>query len=136
MRGLYNVLRDSRYPSLFDLFDAITDRLENDLIRVHDNCTSGECSMDEVAEQIDDIIRMIVRKPYDKREEFLDKNKVRKMINVEILNRMNDGSAASVLRKILFSEENKIDWDEVYIHMMEFMPELKNVDDYKEENME
>ena len=61
--------------------------------------------------------------------------KVKAMLNYEVLNRMNDGSAAQVLRNILFDGNNKIDWNQVYLLMMSFMPELQNNDCYKVENM-
>lgn len=66
---------------------------------------------------------------------FIDEGKVKTMLNVEILNKLNDGSAANVLKNILFDGENKIDWNEVYNLMLVFMPELKKVDGYKLENM-
>lgn len=69
----------------------------------------------------------------------MNENKIKTMLDVEILNRMNDQSAAGVLRKILFSEETKINWNETYnliMVIMVFMPELKYVDDYKAKNME
>lgn len=66
---------------------------------------------------------------------FVDEGKIKTMLNVEILNKLNDGSAANVLKNILFNEENKIDWNEAYNLMMAFMPELNKVDGYKLENM-
>lgn len=66
---------------------------------------------------------------------FIDEGKAKTMLNVEILNKFNDGSAANVLKNILFNEENKIDWNEAYNLMMTFMPELNKVDGYKLENM-
>ena len=66
---------------------------------------------------------------------FIDEGKVKTMLNVEILNKLNDGSAANVLKNILFNGENKIDWNEAYNLMMVFMPELNKVDGYKLENM-
>ena len=66
---------------------------------------------------------------------FIDEGKVKTMLNVEILNKLNDGSAANVLKNILFDGENKIDWNEVYNLMLVFMPELKKVNGYKLENM-
>lgn len=66
---------------------------------------------------------------------FIDEGKVKTMLNVEILNKLHDGSASNVLKNILFDEENKIDWNETYNLMMVFMPELKKVDGYKLENM-
>ena len=65
----------------------------------------------------------------------MNPQKIKTMLNVEILNRMNDQSAAAVLKDILFNENNNIDWEEAYELMMEFMPELKQYDDYKVENM-
>lgn len=67
---------------------------------------------------------------------MMNERKIKTMLNVEILNRMNDGSAANVLKNILFNEENKIDWNEAYNLMMVFMPELKTLEGYKVENME
>ena len=68
-------------------------------------------------------------------EDIMNDKKIQTMLNVEILNRMNDKSAASVLKNILFNPNNHIDWNEAYQLMMAFMPELKDVDGYKEENM-
>lgn len=66
----------------------------------------------------------------------MNENKIKGMLNVEILNRMNDGSASAVLKNILFSDKNNIDWNEAYELMMAFMPELKTIEGYKEENMQ
>ena len=66
---------------------------------------------------------------------FIDEGKVKTMLNVEILNKLYDGSAVNVLKNILFDRENKIDWNDAYNLMMVFMPELKKVDGYKLENM-
>ena len=66
---------------------------------------------------------------------FIDEGKVKTMLNVEILNKLNDGSATNVLKNILFDGENKIDWNEAYNLMLVFMPELNKVDGYKLENM-
>lgn len=66
---------------------------------------------------------------------FIDEGKVKTMLNVEILNKLNDGSASNVLKNILFDGENKIDWNEAYNLMMVFMPELNKVEGYKLENM-
>ena len=45
----------------------------------------------------------------------MNENKIKGMINVEILNRMNDGSASAVLKNILFSDKNNIDLTEFEI---------------------
>lgn len=65
----------------------------------------------------------------------MNENKVKTMLNKEILNKMSDGAAVSVLKNILFSEDNQIDWDIAYSLMMTFMPELNNYEGYKSENM-
>ena len=62
----------------------------------------------------------------------MDVKKIQTMLNVEILNRMNDYAASSVLKNILFNPDNNINWEEAYQLMMIFMPELKIVDEYKE----
>ena len=68
--------------------------------------------------------------------ENMNENKIKGMLNVEILNRMNDGSASAVLKNILFSDKNNIDWNEAYELMIAFMPELKTIEGYKVENMQ
>ena len=65
----------------------------------------------------------------------MNEKKIQTMLNVEILNKMSDQGAASVLRNILFNPDNHIDWTETYQLMMCFMCELKTYDGYKEENM-
>lgn len=66
----------------------------------------------------------------------MNARKIQTMLDTEILNRMNDKSAARVLKNILFNSSNSINWEETYRLMMEFMPELKTYDGYKEENMQ
>ena len=66
----------------------------------------------------------------------MNENKIKVMLNVEILNRMNDCLASAVLKNILFSDKNNIDWNETYELMMAFMPELKTIEGYKVENMQ
>lgn len=65
----------------------------------------------------------------------LDVGKIKTMLSVEILDKMNDESAANALRGILFAEGNLINWVAAYNATMKFMPELKQVDYYKVENM-
>lgn len=65
----------------------------------------------------------------------MNEKKIQTMLNVEILNRMNDQSAASVLKNILFNPDNHIDWNEAYQLMMAFMPELNTIEGYMKENI-
>ena len=44
---------------------------------------------------------------------------------MEILKRMQDQSAAHALREILFSKDNKINWEKARFSIIENMPELK-----------
>ena len=53
---------------------------------------------------------------------------VKEIISVEILKRMEDQSAARVLREILFSNDNKIDWNKAGESIITNMPELKMFD--------
>lgn len=50
---------------------------------------------------------------------------VKEIISVEILKRMQEQSAAYALREILFSKDNKINWEKVRFSIIENMPELK-----------
>ena len=50
---------------------------------------------------------------------------VKETISVEILKKIQDQSAANVLREILFNEDNKIDWEKAGFSIIENMPELK-----------
>lgn len=52
--------------------------------------------------------------------------KVKEIVSVEILKRMQDQSAAQALRKILFDSNNKIDWKKAGFSIMENMPELRS----------
>ena len=53
---------------------------------------------------------------------------VKEIISVEILKRMQDQSAARVLREILFDSNNKIDWNKASKSIITNMPELKMFD--------
>lgn len=55
----------------------------------------------------------------------MKEQEVKEIISVEILKRMQDQSAANVLRNILFNEDNKIDWEKAGFSIIENMPELK-----------
>lgn len=50
---------------------------------------------------------------------------IKALINIEIINRMEDGSAAQVLKNIIYNDNNKIDWQDAYKMMLVFMPELQ-----------
>lgn len=52
-------------------------------------------------------------------------NYIKEIISMEILKYMNDQSAASVLREILFDDNNIIDWSKAKDSIVEHMPELK-----------
>ena len=58
----------------------------------------------------------------------MKETEAKKIIAEEILNRMNDQSAADVLRDILSNNDNKIDWDKAFESIQKHMPELKMFD--------
>ena len=60
-RGLYNVLKDSKYPAVDELLYAICDRMDNELCTLSDNVESEDFSKIEIIDQIDKIRRMIKR---------------------------------------------------------------------------
>lgn len=65
----------------------------------------------------------------------MNKHKVQTMLNREVLEQINDYPTKQILKSILFSPSNDIDWEQVYSFVMVFMPELKLYEGYKPENM-
>ena len=65
----------------------------------------------------------------------MNKQKVKSMLNREVIKQIKDYSMQQVLASILFSPSNSIDWDQAYTFIMTFMPELNQYDGYKVENM-
>lgn len=58
----------------------------------------------------------------------MKEQEVKEVISVEILKRMQDKSAARVIREILFDDNNKIDWNKAGNSIIKNMPELKMFD--------
>ena len=58
----------------------------------------------------------------------MKEQEVKEVISVEILKRMQDKSAARVIREILFDNNNMIDWNKAGNSIIENMPELKRFD--------
>ena len=69
-------------------------------------------------------------------DKTMNAQKIKTMLNNEILNQSKDKGATDVLKGILFGSDNVIDWEKAYDLIMLFMPELAKYDGYKEENME
>ena len=65
----------------------------------------------------------------------MNKQKVKSMLNREVIKQIKDYSMQQVLTSILFSPSNSINWDQAYTFIMTFMPELNQYDGYKVENM-
>lgn len=61
MKGLFGLLNDARYPSLDCLVYAILDRLENELLEIKGNIESGEYTNEELAEQVENLRKRIIR---------------------------------------------------------------------------
>lgn len=66
----------------------------------------------------------------------MDEQKVKTMLNREVLEHIKDCTTRNILKAILFSPSTAINWDEAYTFIMTFMPELKLYDGYLPENME
>lgn len=58
----------------------------------------------------------------------MKEQEVKEVISVEILKRMQDKSAARVIREIMFDNNNVIDWNKAGNSIIENMPELKMFD--------
>lgn len=50
---------------------------------------------------------------------------IQKQLSREVIGQIKDDSIKSILRRILFDDKQKIDWNKVYEIMIEEMPELK-----------
>lgn len=55
---------------------------------------------------------------------------VKKILSKEIFEKMSDQGAAQVLRDILFTDDNAIDWGHAFYSIQKHMPEL-NMFDYR-----
>jgi hypothetical protein len=66
----------------------------------------------------------------------LSENKVKTMLNKEVLRGIEDNATRNILKAILFSPSNLFDWNEAYTIIIAFMPELTKNNGYKAENME
>lgn len=65
----------------------------------------------------------------------MDEQKVKTMLNREVLKGITDYTTRNILKSILFSPSNSIDWEQTYSLIMTFMPELNLHEGYKIENM-
>ena len=58
------------------------------------------------------------------REKSMDETKIKELVSEKILGNIPDNAIQTVLRRVLFSEDNLIDWQDFYRQMEEQMPEL------------
>ena len=65
----------------------------------------------------------------------MDEQKVKNMLNREVLHYITDDSIRFILTTIIYDDNTVIDWDNAYQMIMAFMPELKKYEGYKLENM-
>lgn len=65
----------------------------------------------------------------------MNEDKVKTLLNMEVLEQIQNNPVKQILKSILFSPKNTVDWDQVYTFIMIFMPELNQYDGYKIENM-
>lgn len=69
MKRLYSLLDDAHYPSLDVLVTSIFNRIENELIELRGNLTSGQYTTEELSDQIDDLINLIIKRWMEDRDE-------------------------------------------------------------------
>ena len=56
MAGTLNqVLEDSHYPTIATLVFAIIDKFDDELINIAGNCSSGQYTLDEIENQIEEL---------------------------------------------------------------------------------
>lgn len=65
----------------------------------------------------------------------MNEDKVKTLLNMEVLEQIQNYPVKQILKSILFSPSNTVDWDQAYTFIMTFMPELDRYDGYKIENM-
>lgn len=65
----------------------------------------------------------------------MNEQKIKIMLNREVLEGITDYTARNILKSILFSQSNSIDWEQAYTLTMTFMPELVKYEGYSVENM-
>lgn len=66
----------------------------------------------------------------------MNADKIKTMLNREVISQIKDYSTRVIIKNILFDETNKINWDSAYDMIMGFMPELNRYEGYSRENME
>jgi len=74
-----------------------------------------------------DLIVTHVRELLDK-DPYSKELEVKEILSKEIFEKMSDQGAAQVLRDILFSDDNAIDWGHAFYSIQKNMPELKMFD--------
>ena len=65
----------------------------------------------------------------------MNKDKVKTLLNMEVLEHIQYYPVKQILKSILFSPSTTVDWEQAYTFIMTFMPELNLYDGYKIENM-
>ena len=55
----------------------------------------------------------------------LSDEEIKDLINTEVLDYISDAGLITALRRILFYDKNKIDWQDAYAELVYQMPELK-----------
>ena len=65
----------------------------------------------------------------------MDNHKIQTLLNREVLEQIQNDPVKQILKSILFSSSNTVDWEQAYTFIMTFMPELNLCDGYKIENM-
>ena len=65
----------------------------------------------------------------------MNEHEIQTLLTREVLEQIQNDPVKQILKSILFSPSNTVDWDQAYTFVMTFMPELNLYDGYKIENM-
>ena len=79
---------------------------------------------DKIYEYKEKIVNHAKELAYDS-DPYLNEKTAKEILCSEILNKMENKVGADIIRRILFSENNAIDWNEAVYVLLKYMPELK-----------
>lgn len=65
----------------------------------------------------------------------MNEHEIQTLLYREVLEQIQNDPVKQILKSILFSPSNTVDWDQAYTFIMTFMPELNLYDGYKIKNM-
>lgn len=107
------------------------DRYVKNVFNAHSDLVLAESKksvVDKILEGAD--VRQALKK-VSVTESKLSDREIKELVSTKLLRNISDAPTQTVLRRVLFYNKNKIDWQDLYQNMLEQMPELqKNEDAY------